>query len=138
MTILAVDDDPLVRALLATALRGNGFTVMVADSAAEAFSVFREHAKEIDLLITDIQMPGIDGPSLAAALQLKRPELKVLLISGYCSSEQLVSGFEFLAKPFAINGLLSKVGSMLDPQNRRSSLQTAGIPEGAVSVSGRR
>src|SRR5690349_18994608 len=102
MTILAVDDEPLVRTLVATVLEDNGYAVLTADSGACAMAVFREHSEEVDLLISDVVMPGMDGPSLAAELRTQRPDLKVLLMSGYCEPEQLSHGFEFLAKPFSL------------------------------------
>jgi DNA-binding NtrC family response regulator len=116
ITILAVDDEPLMRNLLATVLQENGYAVLTADSGMQAIDVFHKHPGEIDLLITDIVMPGMDGPSLAAELQQSQPGLKVLLISGYCNPEQLSFGFEFLPKPFALLDMVAKVRSLLRPK----------------------
>ena len=123
MTILAVDDEPLVRALVATVLKDNGYAVLTADSAASAIAVFREHSEEIELLISDIVMPGMNGPALAAKLRMQRPDLKVLLISGYYDMEQLSHGYEFLAKPFSLSDMLAKVHAM-DHEHRRASSAT--------------
>jgi two-component system cell cycle sensor histidine kinase/response regulator CckA len=116
MTILAVDDEPLLRNLIASVLEDNGFAVLTADSGAQAIDLFREHSGEIDLLLSDIMMPGIDGPSLATQLQRSRPDLKVLLMSGYCDPAQLGYGFEFLPKPFDLSDLVAKVRGLLGGQ----------------------
>lgn len=119
MTILAVDDEEMMRSLIASILRDNGFNVLTADCSTHAMSVFREHAGNIDLLITDVVMPGMDGPTLAAALRTVRPDLPVLLISGYCEPEHLAGGFEFLSKPFSLSDMLSKVRALLESHGHR-------------------
>ena len=121
MTILTVDDEPLVRTLLATVLRENGFQVLTADCAAQAIAIFQENGEDVDLLISDIVMPGMDGPSLALQLQAARPDLEVLLISGYCDAQQLDYGFEFLPKPFSVPDMLSKVRSLLGNREHRGA-----------------
>lgn len=113
MTILLVDDEPMLRALMEAVLLDRGYSVLTAGSGTEAMALFREHRGEIDLLISDIVMPGMDGPSLATALQRSCPDLKVLLISGYCNSRQLTQGFDFLPKPFLPADLLAKVNNIL-------------------------
>jgi two-component system cell cycle sensor histidine kinase/response regulator CckA len=120
MTILAVDDEPLVRTLVATVLEENGFDVLTADCGARAIAAFHESASEIDLLISDIVMPGMDGPSLAAQLLAERPELKVILMSGYCAPEQLDHGYEFLPKPFSLPDMLARVRRMVGAQELRA------------------
>ena len=122
MTILAVDDEPVMRTLIATVLQDNGFAVLTADCAARAMDIFEEHHGEVDLLISDVVMPGMDGASLAAALQAAKPGLRVLLMSGYCASEQLAQGFEFLSKPFSLPEMLARVRGLL----RRPAKQRAG------------
>jgi DNA-binding response OmpR family regulator len=112
MTILAVDDEPLVSKLVARALQENGFAVLTANCGAQAMKLFREHGSEVDLLISDITMPGLDGPSLARKLQAEKPDLKVLLMSGSCEADQLTLGFDFLPKPFSIADMLAKVRKM--------------------------
>lgn len=128
MTILAVDDEPLVLTLVATALQENGFQVLKANCAAQAMAIFREHAEDVDLLISDIVMPGMDGPSLAAALRKARPDLEVLLMSGYCDARHLEHGFEFMPKPFSLPEMVARVRLILrnrrsarPPQNRRKA-----------------
>ncbi|HKE24474.1 MAG TPA: response regulator [Bryobacteraceae bacterium] len=124
MTILAVDDEPLMLTLMATVLRENGYDVLTAGGAAQAIALFREHPEDVDLLISDVVMPGMDGPSLAAELRSARPDLKVLLVSGYCDPRQLDRGFEFLSKPFAVSELISRVRSLLRRHSRRAAGQS--------------
>lgn len=119
MAILAVDDERQIVELIATVLHKNGLDVLTANSAAQALSEFREHSSDVDLLIADIGLPDLDGPSLAARLQAQRPHLKVLLISGFCESGQLAPGFEFLHKPFALDEMLERVFSLLHTKRRR-------------------
>lgn len=119
MTILAVDDEPLIRTLVATVLQEDGFDVLTADCAAQAMDVFHGHPDEIDLLITDVVMPGMDGPKLAAKLQAECPDLEVLLMSGYCDPAQLSHGFEFLAKPFTVSEMLFKIRRLMRNRSRK-------------------
>jgi len=131
MKILAVDDEPLMRNLLTTVLQDNGYSVLTADSGVQAIDVFQKHPGEIGLLISDVVMPGMDGPSLAAELQRSQPDLKVLLISGYCNPEQLSGGFEFLPKPFALVEMIAKVRSLLRP-NRLHAVHRVACDEHAA------
>jgi two-component system, cell cycle sensor histidine kinase and response regulator CckA len=108
MTVLVVDDEPQLRTMLADFFEQQGFVVLTAGCGSQAISLFRSHP-EIDLLITDILMPGMDGPSLAATLQSLNANLAVLLISGSCDPVQIDNAFEFLPKPFSFGDLLSKV-----------------------------
>ena len=132
MTILTVDDDPLLRTLVVTTLKDKGFIVLSADCAEQALSMFRDHSEDVDLLISDIQMPGIDGPSLAVALQSEKPDLQVLLISGSCNGNQLADGFDFMPKPFKLVDLLAKVRSLLDGQKHRPPLARLAVPKSAA------
>ncbi len=111
-TVLVVDDEPLMRSLMSQVLQQEGFSVFTADGGREALSVFRSHRSEIGLLISDIVMPEMDGPSLAMKLQAECPGLPVLLMSGYCDGSQLSTRFEFLAKPFSMPDLLARVRTL--------------------------
>jgi two-component system, cell cycle sensor histidine kinase and response regulator CckA len=108
MTVLVVDDEPQLRTMLANFLEQEGFAVFTAGCGSQAISLFRSHP-EIDLLISDILMPGMDGPSLAAALRSLNADLAVLLMSGNCDPKQIDNAFAFLPKPFSFVDLLSKV-----------------------------
>ena len=114
MTILLVDDDPVIRKLLAFGLRNEGFSVLTADSGRDAILQWRSHPGQIDVLISDVRMPGMDGPTLAAQLVAEAPGMPVLLISGFADSGQQdrCNGFELLPKPFSIPTLVAKVRSL--------------------------
>jgi CheY-like chemotaxis protein len=107
-TVLVVDDEPVIRSLVTEVLQGEGHLVFSAGCGTQALSLFRSHS-EIDLLISDIAMPEMDGPALAKRLRAERPGLPVLLMSGSCQNGQVNSRFEFLSKPFSITELLTRV-----------------------------
>jgi CheY-like chemotaxis protein len=107
-TVLVVDDEPVIRSLVTEVLQGEGHLVFSAGCGTQALSLFRSHS-EIDLLISDIAMPEMDGPALAKRLRDERPGLPVLLMSGSCQNGQVNSRFEFLSKPFSITELLTRV-----------------------------
>ena len=116
MTVLVVEDEPQLRTMLADFLQQEGFTVLTAGCGSQAIPLFRSHP-EIDLLVTDILMPGMDGASLAAALQSVNPDLPVLLMSGNCDSKQIDNSFAFIAKPFSFLDLLGKVKTLTQTQS---------------------
>ncbi len=119
-TILVVEDDGMVRRMLETMLSMGGYNVLSAASGAEALQVWKTQGSKVNLLLTDMVMPGgITGKELAEELRLERPTLRVLISSGY--SSELVSGGEalppktwFLAKPYTPSELLQKVRISLD------------------------
>ena len=115
-TVLLVEDDSLVRALAARSLRAGGFSVLVAESGSQALGIARE-TPSIDLLVTDVVMPGMGGKELAAELRAKRPSLRVLYVSGYTETavvqHGLDDGIAFLPKPFTPASLLRKVHEIL-------------------------
>ncbi len=109
-TILLVEDEPQVRKVAAVILRQAGFTVLEAGSGADALALAAKHGHGIDLLLTDMVMPGMNGRQLAEALRALRPGLRVLFMSGY--SEQDL-GPDALHKPFAPETLLAKVRAVV-------------------------
>jgi two-component system cell cycle sensor histidine kinase/response regulator CckA len=113
--ILVVDDEPMVRALVAVALEQEGFAVLTAESGADALSLSRMHRGDIGLLITDVTMPEMDGPTLARKMELEDPGLPVLYISGQCDPAEvdLRHGSQFLAKPFSITTLIDQVRNLM-------------------------
>ena len=113
-TILLVEDEPAVRSLFAQALRLEGYRVLEARNGAEALNVFDEVQGAINLLLTDIRMPFLGGAELAAALLERRPDLRLLYISGYASSVELGPTKGLLQKPFVRADLLRAVREMLD------------------------
>jgi CheY-like chemotaxis protein len=82
-TILLVDDEPDIRSLVRDVLGPQGYRILEAGNADEALRVAQEHGKPIDLLLTDVVMPGMHGHELAAQLLVQRPGLKVLYMSGF-------------------------------------------------------
>jgi DNA-binding NtrC family response regulator len=81
-TVLIVDDDAPVRDMLAMVLRSDGFTVLTAKNGNEALRIAHLGSQPFDLLVSDLEMPGIDGEHLASAIRDEHPSLPVLLISG--------------------------------------------------------
>jgi PAS domain S-box-containing protein len=118
-TILLVEDEPGVRRVAARILRAAGYKVLDADGASRAMELFDEHGGTIDLLVTDVVMPEMDGRRLAEQLHLKRPDLRVLYMSGYTDDAVVRYGIShaemaFLQKPFTAQDLQAKVRSALD------------------------
>jgi two-component system, cell cycle sensor histidine kinase and response regulator CckA len=123
-TILLVDDDESVRALVRESLAKQGYTVLEARFNSEALMMARRHEGPIHLMVADVMMPGINGRELADMLTSSRPQMKVLYISGYpleIVREKLRDPdmANFLQKPFPIEALVSKVRELLraDPQS---------------------
>jgi len=116
-TVMVVEDDPGVRELVRLMLEANGYAVLTAADAGEAAGLCAAHA--IDLLLTDVVMPGVNGSDLARRLTALAPAMRVLFMSGY-SDEAVhrhgeLSGSEaFLEKPFTERGLTRKVREVLD------------------------
>ena len=118
-TVLAVDDDPGILELLREALKPLGYTVLAAESGERAIEIAAEHKGKIDLLLTDVVLPGIKGQELAAQLVESCPEVNVLFMSGYLCPSMAHSakgqGFEaFINKPFSTNALLRKIRNILN------------------------
>lgn len=111
-TILVVEDEPALRQLIAGALAGEGYRVYEARNGAEAVSVFEDHGTDIDLVITDLQMPYLDGEGVIETLRERRRTLKVLCISGTRGAPPGVDAV-FMAKPFSRDVFLAKVRAVL-------------------------
>jgi CheY-like chemotaxis protein len=117
-TILLVDDEEGVRALCAAILQGNGYTVLPAAGGAAAVAVFEKNGHKVDLLLTDVVLPQMNGFELGAKLLQTSPRLKVLYMSGYRETALGAAPpgppIAFLEKPFTPDGLLAKVREVLD------------------------
>ncbi len=118
-TVLAVDDDPTMLELVEEMLTPLGYRVLSAASGEEALEMATSQQEKIDLLLTDVVLPGIKGQDLAKQLQINCPDVNVLFMSGYLcpSMGHSDSGqkFEaFIQKPFAPNSLLRKMRKLLD------------------------
>ncbi|MGA9511191.1 MAG: response regulator [Candidatus Sulfotelmatobacter sp.] len=117
-TILLVEDDVLVRRAIQEALRAAGYRVIMAHNAAHALAAYRECTVPVDLLLSDVVMPGISGHELAQSLFALCPHMRIMLMSGYVGqlSPHELSTFrkEYLAKPFSISTLLKRIREALD------------------------
>ena len=115
---------PLIQAEAQSRLRKSGYRVLVAGEAREALAVAGEGAERIDLLVTDVVMPGLSGPALAEQLLVRHPGLRVLFVSGYTQDAigcdgVLQADVEFLQKPFRMGALLARVRSVLESSGAR-------------------
>lgn len=115
--ILLVEDEDAVRVFAARALKNKGYNVLEARTGEQAMDMLHD-ADDLDLLITDMMMPGMDGGTLARFVKVERPDVRVILISGY--SEEVARGdvldspdIHFLPKPFSLGQLASKVKDVL-------------------------
>jgi two-component system, cell cycle sensor histidine kinase and response regulator CckA len=115
-TILVAEDDEVLRTLLQIALASCGYTVLATASGPAALELAGRHAEPIALLVSDVTMPGMEGPELARRLTAIRPGLRVLLLSGYSHDPaRLDAGVDFLQKPFRPSALVATVRRILDP-----------------------
>ena len=124
-TILLVEDDAAVRALIAELLRGAGYTVLEANGANAAIEIAERHRNSIHLVLTDVIMPGLSGGDLIVHLRTLQPNLAILFMSGYASDLISRAGVTeperfLLHKPFTRKSLLTKVRAMLDNDKTQS------------------
>jgi hypothetical protein len=117
-TILLVEDEDAVRRIVCTILQRHGYEVLDAPTPRRACELFAEHGPKIDLLLTDVVMPEMNGPSLAERLVAKRRDLRVLFMSGYVGLAAPFMGTDpamisLLNKPFQSSTLLAKVHEVL-------------------------
>ncbi|WP_375274292.1 cell cycle histidine kinase CckA [Methylorubrum thiocyanatum] len=113
-TVLLVEDEDPVRAVNSRALSARGYTVLEAASGIEALRLIEEHADGIDVVVSDVVMPEMDGPTLLRELRKHLPDLKVIFVSGYAEDafrKNLPEGetFNFLPKPFSLKQLVETV-----------------------------
>ncbi len=118
-TVMLVEDEDPVRIFGARALRNKGYTVLEARSGEAALELIGNTAEKIDLLITDVVMPKMDGPGLVREVRETHPDMKVIFISGYTedSFRQRLdsdSNIHFLPKPFSLKQLATKVKEVVD------------------------
>jgi len=110
-TVLVVEDDAVIRRLLDLQLSRLGYAVTTAADGNEAIE--QNAGRRVDLLVTDIVMPGMDGPELASTMRAQNPELRVLFLSGYGSGSAMKGDIGFLQKPFSSDELAAAVGDLL-------------------------
>jgi CheY-like chemotaxis protein len=124
-TVLVCDDDAGVRRLMAEVLGLRGYTILQAAEGKEALAIVEGSWRPIDLLVTDLIMPGVGGAQLATELRKRYPRIHVLYVSGYTDDRRMLSGpFEprtaFLAKPFRPGDLTEAVCSLIEARQTRT------------------
>ncbi|MGE0814688.1 MAG: PAS domain S-box protein [Vicinamibacterales bacterium] len=116
--VLVVDDDADIRSVIGRALGHAGYDVIAAGNGLEALEVLTAQAGRVDLVLTDVMMPGMDGADLAARVKDEFPSVRMLFTSGYAESVLakrgvFAGGIEFLAKPYTLRALTEKVRGVL-------------------------
>ena len=110
-TVLVVDDDVRILALTGEMLRVAGYRVLKTNVASEAVLIFERNAAEIDIVLSDVQMPGLTGPELAGRLRQRNPDLPIVFMTG-CSED--CAPPDALQKPFKMADLWSKISDALN------------------------
>lgn len=111
-----VDDNPAVLKFVSGLLADGNYNVLTASNGAEALKQARDYKHDIHLLLTDFEMPSMTGVELATAMCTERPQLKVLLMSGFIGGMLVLNeGWHFLAKPFIPSQLRALVAGLVSP-----------------------
>ncbi|MFJ2478737.1 response regulator [Pseudomonas sp. NPDC087598] len=111
--ILVVEDDAIVRMLIVDVLEELEFKVLEADGSEQALEILSDTAQHIDLMMTDVGLPGMDGRELATEARKLRPALPILFASGYAESIDVPNDMHVIGKPFSIDQLRDKVKSII-------------------------
>jgi len=116
-TVLVVEDEPVIRNLIVEVLQDLGYHALEAPDGPAGLKILQSQQR-IDLLVTDVGLPGINGRQLADAAREKRPHLQVLFITGYAENATLANGFldpgmEMITKPFPVEALANRIRSMI-------------------------
>jgi len=128
-TILLVEDEPFIRQVTSSILESAGFEVLSAEDVPEAVKVYEECPRGIDLLLTDMVLPGGTGQKLGQDLRQRSPELVVLVTSGYSQRDDLEtpeSKAYFLAKPYSRRALVAKIETILRTEPLHQAAAQAG------------
>lgn len=113
-TILVVEDDSIVRMLIVDVLEELEFNVLEADGSEQALALLNDLNRHIDLMMTDVGLPIMDGRELANEARSLRPTLPILFASGYAENIEVPADMHVIGKPFSIDQLRDKVKSILD------------------------
>lgn len=116
-TILVVEDDAIVRMLIVDVLQELEFNVLEAEGGERAMELLEDKAQRIDLLMTDVGLPGMNGHELASKARAMHHKLPVLFASGYAETLEVPDGMAVIGKPFSIDQLRIKVKDMLGSQH---------------------
>ncbi len=111
--ILLADDEEGSRTLLVRALRRSGFEVLEASCGLEALALLDANATRIRMLVTDVMMPDLRGPDVAARLRLQMPALRVLYVTGYAERQGIEDGDQLMHKPFTASSFIATVKGIL-------------------------
>lgn len=112
-TILVVEDDAIVRMLIVDVLEELEFKVLEADGSEQAQDLLKDLNRHIDLMMTDVGLPVMDGRELATLARTLRPDLPILFASGYAESIEVPPSMHLIGKPFSIDQLRQKIREML-------------------------
>jgi CheY-like chemotaxis protein len=128
-TILVVEDEPQIRQMACEVLSECGYKLLVAANGVEALRILKEESAAIDLILTDVVMPEMNGRELAEHVAVARPAAKVLYMSGYTNDAivrhgVLDSGTWFVQKPFSPDALARKIREVLDSGNLSTEMET--------------
>jgi two-component system, cell cycle sensor histidine kinase and response regulator CckA len=138
-TVLVVEDAPALRDLICEVLQKFGCSVLSARNAQDALQLAKERQSAIDLLLTDVIMPGMDGPTLAKEIHVSHPETKILYMTGYSGTfirtDMLKADVSLIRKPFTPSELGRKIRKMLlDKPNEASN---EGVPSIRYTAAGK-
>src|SRR5438874_11789898 len=136
-TVLVVEDAQPLRDVICETLRASGCTVLSARDGQEALRMVGERKSAFDLLLTDVIMPGMNGPALAKEVRSLRPQTKILYMTGYSGefiqADMLTPGVSFIQKPFTSVDLERKIGKMLADKLRENSPDSTASPKTTVA-----
>jgi len=125
-TILLVEDEEMVRRLMCEVLEREGYRVLACSHPAEGIKESKRYSGQIDLLLTDVVMPGMNGREMADRIHETLPHLRVVFMSGYTEHAltqegQVDPNFEYLQKPFTLKSLTQKLAKVLGNQDKKAS-----------------
>jgi len=122
-TILLVDDDATILQFVSEILHEGPYNILTARNGAEAVQQSADYEGKIDLLLSDFQMPGMSGVDVATQMTSRRPQLKVLLMSGFTDGMLVLNeGWHFLPKPFIPSQLLALIAGLVSPDKKSKFL----------------
>ena len=120
-TFLVLDDEPSIRNLITAILRQQNFQILQAENGARGLEVMRDRGTHVDLIISDIRMPEVDGVSFARSVRQSHPHIPIILMSGYTECESSLDFDGFVEKPFSMKTLLDAVRRAMSPGRSRAA-----------------